>query len=267
MLRNIKDLHGYAIRATDGLIGEVDDFYFDDDLWAVRYLIVDTGDWLSGRKVLISPLAVGHPDWLGQLLPVSLTKAQVEKSPDIDTQRPVSRQQEADYFGYYGYPYYWGGRDLWGMGGYPGSLTTENRIEEALRAERTPLVRTSDDSHLRSCRSVIGHHVHTTDGDLGHVVDFLVDEHTWAVRYLIVDTSNWWGGHQVLIAPQWITAVSWSEAKVSVNLSRQALKDAPRYDPTTQLDRQQERSIYEHHGRPDYWTTKAVRDSLTPSGK
>ncbi len=265
MLRNIKDLRGYAIRATDGVIGEVDDFYFDDKDWAVRYLIVDTGGWLSGRKVLISPLAIGDPDWLGQLLPVSLTKAQVEKSPDIDTRKPVSRQQEAMYFGYYDYPYYWGGAGMWGMGGYPGSPTTEDRIEDALRAGRTAAAPTSDDCHLRSCRSVIGHHVHATDGDVGHVEDFLVDEHTWAIRYLIVDTSNWWGGHQVLIAPPWITAVNWSDASVSVDLTRRAIKEAPAYDAAAQLDRQQEQGIYEHHGRPDYWTTKAARDaSLCP---
>ena len=265
MLRNIKDLRGYAIRATDGVIGEVDDFYFDDENWAVRYLVVDTGSWLSGRKVLISPLAIGHPDWLGQLLPVSLTKAQVEKSPDIDTKKPVSRQQEAAYSSYYSYPYYWGGAGLWGMGGYPGSLTTENRIEEALKAGRAAAATTSEDCHLRSCRSVVGHHVHATDGDLGHVEDFLADEHTWAIRYLIVDTSNWWGGHQVLIAPQWITAVSWSDAKVSVDLTRQAIKEAPSYDPAAHLGRQQEQSIDEHHDRPDYWTTKSARDAVVLS--
>ena len=103
MLRNVKDLRGYAIRATDGVIGRVDDFYFDDEGWAIRYLVVDTGSWLSGRKVLISPIAVGSPDWTTQVLPVSLTRTQVEHSPDIDTRRPVSRQHEAEYFGYYGY--------------------------------------------------------------------------------------------------------------------------------------------------------------------
>ena len=267
MLRNIKDLRGYAIHATDGVIGEVDDFYFDDEDWAVRYLIVDTGGWLSGRKVLISPLAIGHPDWLGQLLPVSLTKTQVEKSPEIDTKKPVSRQQEAMYFGYYAYPYYWGGAGLWGMGGYPGSLAEEDRVEARLRPEWIHPRPTSDDCHLRSCRSVIGQHVHATDGDLGHVEDFLVDEHTWAIRYLIVNTGNWWGGHQVLIAPSWITAASWSDADVSVDLSRRGIKDAPVYDSAAQLDRQQERSIYEHHGRPDYWTTKAARDAYALSVK
>ena len=192
MLRNIEDLRGYAIRATDGVIGEVDDFYFDDEDWAVRYLIVETGSWLSGRKVLISPLALGHPDWLGQLLPVSLTKAQVEKSPDIDTRKPVSRQQEAAVLRLLRVPVRLGRRRSVGNGRLPWSLTTENRIEEALKAGRMAPAPTSDDCHLRSCRSVIGHHVHATDGDLGHVEDFLVDDHTWAVRYLIVDTSNWW---------------------------------------------------------------------------
>lgn len=261
MLRNTRDLQGYAIQATDGDIGEVDDFYFDDDDWTVRYLIVDTGGWLNGRRVLISPLAIGHPDWLGQRLPVSLTKAQVEESPDIDTRKPVSRQQEAEYFGYYEYPYYWEGAGLWGMGGYPGSLTTETRFEETMRARGTGAVPRVDDCHLRSCRSVVGHRVHAIDGDLGQVEDFLVDEHTWAIRYLVVNTGSWWSGHQVLIAPTWITDVSWAEARVSVDMTRQALKDAPPYDSVAQLERQQEQSIYEHHGRPDYWSTRAARNA------
>ena len=97
MLRNVKDLRGYAIRATDGVIGHVDDFYFDDEAWAIRYLVVETGRWLPDRQVLISPISIGHPDWSAQLLPVSLTKAQVKGSPDIDTKKPVSRQREATY--------------------------------------------------------------------------------------------------------------------------------------------------------------------------
>ena len=258
MLRNVKDLRGYAIRATDGVIGDVDDFYFDDEDWAIRYLVVDTGSWLSGRKVLVSPLAIGHPDWLARFLPVSLTKTQVETSPDIDTRKPVSRQHEAEYFGHYGYPYYWGGAGLWGMGAYPGSLTIEGRIEEDMKLKRTAATQTTDDSHLRSCSAVIGHHVHATDGDIGHVENFLIDDHTWAIRYLIVDTSNWWGGHQVLVAPQWIEAVSWLDGRVSVGLTRQAVKGAPPYDPAAQLDRQLEQGTYEHYGRPGYWTRTIV---------
>ena len=256
MLRNVKDLRGHAIRATDGVIGRVEDFYFDDQDWAIRYLVVDTGGWLSGRKVLISPIAIGPPDWTTQVMPVSLTKAQVEHSPDIDTRKPVSRQHEVEYFGYYGYPYYWGGAGLWGMGAYPGSLTTEGRIEEELKAHRTHPARAPDDCHLRSSNAVIGHHIDATDGAIGHVEDLLVDDHTWAIRYLIVDTRNWWGGQHVLVAPQWITDVSWSEATVSVDLTRQAVKDAPLYDSAAELDRRQEQRIYEHYERPGYWTAR-----------
>ena len=267
MLRNVKDLQGYAIGATDGAIGTVDDLYFDDERWAIRYLVVDTGGWLSGRKVLISPVAIGHPDWLHQVLPVSLTKAQVEKSPDIDTRRPVSRQHEAAYLGYYGYPYYWGGAGLWGMGAYPGDLTTAGAIEANLKAREMSPAAPPGDSHLRGCRAVIGYHLHATDGDIGHVDDFIVDDRTWAIRYLVVNTSNWWIGHRVLVAPPWITAVRWSEAKVSVDLSRDAMKHAPPYDSVAQFTREQEQSMYEHYGRSAYWTTKAHHDEATPSAR
>jgi hypothetical protein len=267
MLRNVKDLRGYAIRATDGVIGEVDDLYFDDEDWVIRYFVVDTGSWLSGRNVLISPLAIGHPDLMDQRLPVALTKAQVEHSPDIDTRKPVSRQHEAEYCGYYAYPYYWGGVGLWGMGAYPGSLTTERRIEEAMRSGQTSATHPADDGHLRSCRAVIGYHLHATDGDIGHVEDLLVDDHTWAIRYLVVNTSNWWGGHQVLIGPRWIEALSWLDAKVSVDVTRQAIKAAPPYDSAAQFDREQEQGMYEHYGRPGYWTTKPIRDAAGTSVK
>ena len=143
---------------------------------------------------------------------------------------------------------------MWGMSAYPGSLTTEGRIEEELKAHRTRAARTPDDCHLRSCKAVIGHHIEASDGEIGHVQDLLVDDRTWAIRYLIVDTSNWWGGQHVLVAPQWIEDVGWSEAKVTVDLTRQAVRDAPPYDSAAQLDRQQEQGLYEHYGRPGYWT-------------
>jgi hypothetical protein len=263
MLRNVKGLRGYAIRATDGVIGDVDDFYFDDEDWAIRYLVVDTGTWLPGRKVLISPIAIGHPDWMGQLLPVSLTKSQVEHSPDIDTRKPVSRQHEVEYLGYYAYPYYWGGAGLWGISGYP-SPATERMIEEHMKIRHASATHAPDDCHLRSYRAVIGDHVLATDGGIGHVDDLLVDDETWAIRYLIVNTSHWWGGHEVLVAPQWIEGVSWSDATVSVDLARQAIKDAPPYDSAAQFDREQEQGMYEHYGRPGYWAMKPVRDVAAP---
>jgi sporulation protein YlmC with PRC-barrel domain len=260
MLRNVKQLLGFAIQATDGMVGEVTDLYFDDEDWAIRYLVVDTGNWLSGRQVLISPLAIGHVDWLAQQLAVSLTKTRVEHGPDIDTRKPVSRQHEAVYFGYYGHPPYWEGSGLWGTGNDPGSPMHERTFEDKRKARRAAAVKAGDDCHLRSCKAATGYHIAATDGDIGHVDDLLVDDHTWAIRYIIVDTSNWWGGHRVLIAPQWIEAVSWPDAKVSVDLTRQKVKDAPAYDSAAHLDRQQEQAIYEHYGHPGYWTSQAILD-------
>jgi PRC-barrel domain len=270
MLRSMNDLEDYAIRATDGIIGHVKDFYFDDEAWVIRYLVVDTGSWLSSRKVLISPIALGHPDWAKKILPVSITKEQVKNSPEIDTEKPVSRQHETRYLGYYGYPSYWGGAGIWGGGAYPGMMMTGfggfSSTPHAARPEaqeayaRADAARHQDDDlHLRSCKAVMDYHIEATDGDIGHVQGLLVDEETWAIRYMVVDTSNWWLGHKVLIAPQWIKNVSWPEATVSVDLTRQAVKDAPPYDPAVQLDRRQETGIYQHYGRPGYWAAEVNR--------
>jgi len=231
-LRNAKDLLGYSIRATDGEIGHVADLYFDDERWAVRYLVVDTGGWLTGRKVLISPRAFGVPEWSAKVLPVSLTKSQVENSPDVDTNKPVSRQHEVAHLGYYEYPFYWGGSGLWGMGEYPGDLSSQTAIEKELRANEPPVEPlTSGDSHLQSFNAVMGYRIHATDGEIGHVDDMLIDERSWAVRDLVVSTSNWWGGHDVLVSKDSITSVSWPDAEVKVSLSREDVKRARTFDP------------------------------------
>ena len=263
MLRNVNDLRGFAIHATDGVIGEVDDLYFDDENWAVRYLIVDTGGWLAGRKVLISPYAIGQPDWDRRELPVKLTKAQVEGSPDIDTRKPVSRQHEAHYSSYYGYPYYWGSEGLWGLGTYPGIVPAKIPADQETTAKGPSWPQESADAHLRSCRELAGYHIQALDGDIGHVEDMLVDDYTWAIRYLTVNTSNWWGGHLVLISPQWVDEVSWPDSKVSVGLTREAVREAPPYDPSLPLDRAREEAIYQHYGRPGYWPV----DTEQPLGK
>lgn len=263
MLRNAKDIQRCVIGATDGDIGRVTDLYFDDHAWAIRYLIVDTGSWLSDRKVLISPISIHKPDWPRYRLLAAITREQVKNSPDIDTDKPVSRQHEAQYLSYYDYPTYWGSAGIWGGGmvpmamypgyvGLPGGAAEQERaIEEGAKAERTR--HRDDDPHLRSCTAVIGYHIHATDGEVGHVEGFLVDDETWAIRYLVVNTSNWWLGHKVLIAPQWIGGVHWSDQTVSVDLSREAVKAAPPYDPTAELDRQRETGLFTHYGRPPYW--------------
>ena len=271
MLRGMNDLEDYTIGATDGDIGQVEDFYFDDHAWVIRYFVVDTGSWLASRKVLISPIAIHDPNWALRRLPVSITQEQVRNSPDIDTDKPVSRQHELQYYGYYGYPYYWGGAGIWGGGMYPylmypgyadfgsGRIEREKPNAEYVKAEQAR--HRDDDPNLRSCKAVIGYHIHATDGDIGHVEGLLIDEETWAIRYIVVNTSNWWVGHKVLIAPQWIKDMSWSDQSVSVDLARVSIKGAPPYDSTAELNRELESGLYAHYGRLGYWAAKPIPDS------
>ncbi|MEO5732931.1 MAG: PRC-barrel domain-containing protein [Rubrivivax sp.] len=268
MLRTLKELHDYTIGAADGDIGHVKDLYLDDEAWVVRYLVVETGGWLSGRRVLISPMAIGEPDWSARLLPVSITQAQVENSPDVDSEKPVTRQHEMDYATYYGYPAYWGGVGYWGAGmvpglmlsGYEGFGTAQDIQPEALnaRAQAEAGRDKKPDPHLRSGAAITGYDIHASDGDIGHVSGMLIDDETWAVRYLVVDTSNWWIGHQTLVAPQWIEAVSWADRTVSVGLTRQAIKDAPVYDPSQSFARDNELRLHRHYGRDGYWEPAEV---------
>lgn len=261
MLHSIKDLMNFSIVATDGAIGQVRDFYFDDEAWAIRYLVVATDAWLSHRKVLISPFAVGQANWAEKIFPVSLTQTQVRNSPDIDTDKPVSRQHEMGYLGYYGYPNYWGGGGLWGAGLYPDILQAGL---QHVAADSHALHQHHDNPHLRSANEVMRYYVHATDGDIGHVQGLLVEEKSWAIRYIIVNTSNWWIGHEVLIAPEWIDDVYWAESKLEVSLTRQAVKDAPAYDSTVPLDRELETGIHEHYGRNGYWASQAKPVGAAP---
>lgn len=256
MLRRISALYGYSIRATDGDIGSVEQFYFDDGPWVIRYLIVDNGStWRLGRRVLISPISFGKPDWVARALHVSLTRAQVKNSPNVDLQRPMTREQEAEYFEYYRYPFYWGGAGLWGAEPYPGNLRAGSSATAGTR-EPEPTgpaaVQERADSYLRSTKEVAGYHIQASDGEIGHVDDFLVDDENWAIRYLVIDTSNWWGGKTVLISPAWIRDVNWIDRKVSVNLTREAVKAGPDFDPA-RLDRQYEIALYGHYGQRGYW--------------
>lgn len=256
MLRNMNDLKNYAIRATDGDIGHVKDFYFDDATWTIRYLVVSTGTWLSDRTVLISPMALGHPDWAGKVLPVSITKEQVKNGPDIDTQMPVSRQQEMGYLDYYGYAPYWEDVGSWSGVGHLRVARSGIDFEDGdsklgrLSGAQTRATDEADkesDLHLRGCKALIGYRIQAVDGDAGSVQDLLVDEETWAIRYLLVDASNWWVGNRILITPEQILKVSWLESAISVNLTRRAVKDATPYDPTVPMNERREVVVDEQH--------------------
>jgi hypothetical protein len=194
---------------------------------------------------------------------VSITQDQVRHSPPIDTDKPVSRQHEREYFDYYNYPYYWGGLGMWGVGYYPGYLRPGFRENESDADHREHYARRAlaagEDPHLRSCRAVIGYRIEATDGEIGHVKNLLVDDRTWAIRYLVADTSNWWVGHQVLIAPEWIGAVSWESKSVDVRLTRQAVKDSPPYSGTADYSASEQASLTQHYEHSSGWPIEAAR--------
>lgn len=245
MLIKAKTLEDFKLNSLDGDIGKVKDFYFDDQHWTIRYLVADTGGWLTGKQVLISPYALGDADRGQQNLTVDLTKKQIENSPSLDSDKPVSQQFETDYYGYYGYPMYSGGLSLWGT--YPYIQRDREQWPKPIPTER------KGDPNLRSTREVSGYHIQATDGDIGHVEDFIIDYGTWAIRYLIVDTTNWWSGKKVLVSPRWIERVSWNESKVFINLPREIIHQSPEYRQEILLMRDYEAQLHQHYNRQGYW--------------
>ena len=248
MLNKAKTMQGYKLDSLDGEIGKVKEFYFDDKHWAIRYLVADTGNWLTGRQVLISPYALVSANKDDELLTVKLTKKQIEESPSIDSDKPVSRQFEETYYRYYGWPMYWEGPYMWGS--YP------NIVRDSEKWKAAPNGAKPWNPNLRSTKDVSGHSIEATDGDIGHVEDFIIDDDKWAIRYLVIDTNNWWPGKKVLISTQWIERISWSESKVFVNLTRETIKKSPEYTEESLLTldyRDYETGLHKYYKREGYW--------------
>jgi uncharacterized protein YrrD len=245
MLIKAKSLKGYKLDSKDGEIGKVKEFYFDDKHWAIRYLVADTGNWLTGNQVLISPYALISVNKEEEQIGINLTKKQIEDSPSLDSDKPVSHQFEMDFYGYYGYPMYWGGPYMWGA--YPYIVRDREKWGPSIQDKK------AWDPHLRSTYNVSGSQIQAKDGDIGHVEDFIIDDETWAIRYLIIDTKNWWLGKKVLVSPNWIERVSWSESKVFVNLTRENIKQSPEYTEESLLTRDYETRLHRHYNRHGYW--------------
>ena len=244
------DIEGLSLHATDGDIGHMEDFYFDDHNWTVRYLVVNTGNWLLGRRVLISPVVVGDIKINEKKVYVSLSRKKIEESPDIDTNQTVSRLMEQEFYNYYGWPYYWDGSSVWGPGMYPSSLLAVEKQEES---EPPDLKSEEKETHLRSIKEVHGYMIQAENGHIGHVEDFLVHEKTWTIQYIVVDTRNWLPGKKVLVAPDWIEEVSWAASQVKVDLTREKIKQAPEYDVSKPLTRELENKLYEYYSKEKYW--------------
>ncbi len=247
MLRTLKELEGYQIESTDGVIGHVAGVYFEDDRWTVRYLVVNTGSWLDAREVLISPTTLGETDGETRTIAARLSKQQVVSSPPIDLDKPVSRQQESLITEHYGWPPFWR-MGLW-----------ESRIPAAMAAVQANATspeshREDADPHLRSSREVTGYHLHALDDTLGHVEDFVLDDESWTIRYLAVDTSNWWFGGHVLVSPEWIRGVRWPERMVDLAVTRDVIKHSPTWTPGNAITRAYEDSLLSYYRRREAWS-------------
>lgn len=227
MLHLASKVRGATVQASDGAIGTVDDFYFEPSSWAVRYLVVDTGNWLSGRRVLLSPMSV-RGAWGMNGIPVSLTRDQVRDSPALDLSAPPSRHGESEILGYYGYPAYWGMPSIWGVHDSPGALVMAP-ADHTRSSDESPSV-DPDESGLRSTTAITGYHIQAMDAEVGHADDFLIGEDSWRVRYLRIDTSNWIGGRSVVIAADRLKWIDQEAGKLHVDLSRDEVKRGPSLD-------------------------------------
>jgi sporulation protein YlmC with PRC-barrel domain len=250
MLIKAKTLNGFALHGLDGGIGKIKEFYFDDRHWAVRYLVADTGSWLTGRQVLISPYSLGAVNEEKQLIDIKLTKKQIEGSPAVSSDKPVSRQFEESYYDYYGWPAYWTGSYTWGISPYIAPVRNEGKATNPGGKKWNV--------DLRSTSVVSGYNIHASDGEIGHIEDFVIDDETWAIRYLIVDTRNWWPGRKVLIATKWIKEVSWDQSKVFTSLTRDAIKSSPKYSAEAMVSRQYETELHGHYNRVGYWIEESA---------
>ncbi|MCO8123999.1 PRC-barrel domain-containing protein [Stieleria sp. TO1_6] len=247
MLIAFHQIDGTKLSGSEEAIGTIKDLFLDQHDWHVRYAVVDTGVWLPGRRILVSPTAITKHDWGAHQATALLSHAQVESSPDVDLMRPVSRQMELELAKHYDWPAYWASG--LGLGGeaaaaVPPSVMVPNEKQHEIEDQLL---------NVRSAHEILGYSIHATDGDIGHVNDFIIDDETWAVRYLVVDTKNWLPAPKVLVAPAWIESVSWADQAVTVEVTCQQIKDSPDYDPLAPVNRGYEEHIYDFYGKERYW--------------
>jgi hypothetical protein len=255
MLEVISALKGYAIEATDGGMGTVSDFLFDDRNWRVRWLVVDTGTWLTERKVLVHPSAIKRADDERQTFAVNLTKAQVEGGPGILQDQPVSRQMERQLHDYYGSDPLWSD-----AGAMAAPFSTSPYFGFDSTREEAPgdaPVRDDGDPHLRGIAEVTGYRIHAADGEIGHVEDFLLDSATWSICYLAVDTRNWWPGKHVLMSPHAVENIDWSERHIRLNVTRDQVMASPPWDPLALMNQAGMKRLDAHYGWPGLASRRA----------
>lgn len=247
MLRSVTQLTGYRIAALDGTAGTLREVYFDDTDWTVRYLVVDTGTWLPGRLILISPVAAGEPDWETKTIPVQLRKEKIESGPLAEEAKPVSRRFEKALLQHYGWPH--NTQEPAAGAATPGPPRSAST--------GTPGTEDSEDAGLRSSAEVTGYSIQATDGEIGHVEDFIFDDETFTLRYIVVDTRNWLpGSRKVLVAVPWVERVEWAAPALHLDLTKEQIENSPEYDPAEPINRRYEARLYDFYGRPRYWAER-----------
>jgi hypothetical protein len=248
MLRSLREIIGYSIVTEDGEIGTVHDLLFDDALWCIRYLVVDTGTWLRGRLVLISNRALCQPQWQERTFPVALTRQQVADSPPLSDDRPVSRQHEIEIHRHYGWPTFWAA-PVDPSGVAADALAAPTRVE----VEATVPPEVDDDPHLRGINEVRKYRIEAADARAGHVEDFIADDDSWLIRYIVVDTRSWLPGKSVLVSPRWFRSFDWHGQVAHIELDTTTLKGMPEYHAGMPVNREVEEHLYDFLGRPRYW--------------
>ncbi len=253
MFLDVKRMIGFNVVAEDGEFGKVEDILIDDQTWEMRYLVVDTGSWLSGRSVLVSSTAVRRPDWSGQFIPVSLTKQQIEASPPLEKDKPVTRDFEEVIHMHFDWEPYWVRGPLEGTRKVEQEEAEEEEEREEEEARRAESATDEPNRHLRRVNEILGYHIHASDGDIGHIDDFIVDDEGWILRYAIVDTHNWLPDRKVLIAMSWLEDIHEDTSKIDVDLTREQVKNSPEWDTKTTLRRPYEELLFDHYKREKYW--------------
>lgn len=247
MLRSLNDIEDYKVNATDGGIGSVSDFYFDDHDWTIRYLAVETGGfWEGPSRVLVSPIAFGEARWDTRRFQLSITRDKVRNSPLLARDAPLSRQYESAYYQYYDWPCYWGYGGIWGVWGTPGLLADKTWTQPVAKS-------VEHDSHLHKIGDVLGCRIHGSDAVIGVVKDFIVDDESWIIRYMVVDTGSWWAEKNVILATHWIGRIDDRDEMVHVDLLRETIKKSPEWSPEQPVNRDYEARLFDYYGRPVYW--------------
>jgi len=250
MLFNAKSLKGFTLHGNDGEVGKVKEFFFDDKFWTVRYLVANTGGWFSNKDVLVSPYFLLNVNFEDEYINVDLNQHEIENSPSWESDKPVSRQYEQSYYDYYKTPIYWSGPYMWGE--FPFIMRDRQQWETMKKNDETW------DPHLRSTKDVSDYNIQANDDSIGHVEDFIIDDDSWAIRYLVVDTRNFLPGKKVLISPQWIENFNTEDSSVRINLGADVIRDAPEYNEDELPDRDYESRLYQYYNKQGYWNEEPV---------